>query len=165
MEVRVARRADLEAILEVYNHYVSNGVATFDEHPLALEDRLPWFETFATRGPYRLLVACDSSADRVCGYACSSQYRPHASFSKTVEFTVYVAEAHTGQGVGASLYERLLDELDGEPVHRAVVGIALPNDASVRLHRRFGFTEIGVFDEYATKWGRYVSSVWMQRPL
>lgn len=47
-------------------------------------------------------------------------------------------------------------------VHCIVVGIAVPNDASVALHRRFGFTDIGVFDEYAQKNGERISSLWMQ---
>jgi len=41
-------------------------------------------------------------------------------------------------------------------------GIALPNDASIALHRKLGFTDVGVFEEYARKNGRYVSSLWMQ---
>jgi phosphinothricin acetyltransferase len=57
----------------------------------------------------------------------------------------------------------LVDELANERLHRAVAGFALPNEASVQLHRRFGFTDIGVFDEYARIRGRYVSSLWMQR--
>lgn len=50
-------------------------------------------------------------------------------------------------------------------LHRAVVGIALPNDASVRLHARWGFRAVGVFDEYAHKHGRPISSQWMQRAM
>ncbi|EEX92101.1 phosphinothricin N-acetyltransferase [Vibrio orientalis CIP 102891 = ATCC 33934] len=44
-------------------------------------------------------------------------------------------------------------------------GIALPNDASVALHKRFGFREIGVFNEYAKKNGQYISSVWLEKAL
>ena len=70
-----------------------------------------------------------------------------------------------GQGVGSALYRMLFDDLATEPVHVALAGIALPNDASVALHRKFGFTEVGVFREYAVKNGRYLSSLWMQRLL
>jgi len=52
-----------------------------------------------------------------------------------------------------------------ETVHLAVAGIALPNDASVALHRKFGFSDVGIFDEYAMKHGAYISSLWMQRRL
>jgi hypothetical protein len=51
----------------------------------------------------------------------------------------------------------------GEPVHVALEGIVLPNDASVALHRKLGFTEVGTFREYAVKNGQYLSSVWMER--
>lgn len=67
--------------------------------------------------------------------------------------------------MGTSLYRALFDGIADEPVHTVVAGIAMPNDASVALHRKFGFTEIGTFREYAVKNGRYISSLWMQRLL
>lgn len=66
-------------------------------------------------------------------------------------------------GVGSALYRTLFDSLAGEAVHVAVAGIAMPNNASDALHRKFGFTEVGTFREYAVKNGRYLSSLWMQR--
>jgi phosphinothricin acetyltransferase len=69
------------------------------------------------------------------------------------------------KGIGSALYHVLLDSLRSEDIHVAVAGIALPNDASVALHRKFGFTEVGIFEEYAIKRGAYVSSLWMQRRL
>jgi phosphinothricin acetyltransferase len=162
VEIRSAQVEDLDAIAEIYNHYVLNGFATFDERPTSVEERREWFETFAETGRYRVFVADDGN---VRGYGCSIPYRAHASFTETVELSVYISPEHTGNGLGSLLYERLLGELAGERVHRVLAGIALPNDASVRLHRRFGFTEVGVFDEYAQKWGRYISSVWMQLNL
>jgi phosphinothricin acetyltransferase len=70
-----------------------------------------------------------------------------------------------GRRVGTSLYRELFESIATEGLHRAVVGIALPNDASVRLHKKLGFLEVGVFDEYASKNGEYISSLWMQRSL
>jgi phosphinothricin acetyltransferase len=46
-----------------------------------------------------------------------------------------------------------------------MAGITLPNDASVKIHRRFGFTDVGVFTECGRKFDRYWDVVWMQRPL
>jgi phosphinothricin acetyltransferase len=76
-----------------------------------------------------------------------------------------VAPDASGRGVGSELYERLFADLAGLGLHRAVVGIALPNEASVRLHARFGFRPVGVFDEYACKNGRLISSQWMERAM
>jgi phosphinothricin acetyltransferase len=61
------------------------------------------------------------------------------------------------------LYAALVREVMAEPVHVALAGIALPNDASVALHKKFGFVEVGVFGEYAIKHGEFISSVWLQR--
>lgn len=164
MEVRPATLDDLPAVVELYNHHVVHGVATFDETPTTVEDRVAWFQTYSTSGPHRLLVAdVGNGAPAIAGCAYSSPYRQHPAFVETVEFGIYLAPDHVGQGLGTQLYAQLIDDLASEPVHRAVAAIALPNEASVRLHRRFGFEDVGVFDEYATKWGRRISSLWMQR--
>jgi phosphinothricin acetyltransferase len=46
-----------------------------------------------------------------------------------------------------------------------VAGIALPNDASIALHKKFGFAEVGIFREYAIKNRERISSIWMQKRL
>jgi phosphinothricin acetyltransferase len=48
-------------------------------------------------------------------------------------------------------------------IHRALSGVALPNDASVALHKSFDFREVGVFKEYAKKNGQYISSMWLEK--
>jgi phosphinothricin acetyltransferase len=118
---------------------------------------------FSHSGPHRLYVATD--AGRMLGFAGSRQYRNHPAFRKTIETCICVAPGAVGRGVGSALYKNLFNELAGEDLHCAVVGIALPNEASVRLHRKAAFTEVGTFAEYAIKHGDYVSSVWMQRAL
>ena len=102
--------------------------------------------------------------DQVLGYACSQRYRNLEAFRETVEVSIALDVSSRGQGVGTALYHALFDSLAVEPsVHVALAGIALPNDASVALHRKFGFTEVGTFREYAIKNGQYISSIWMQR--
>lgn len=161
--VRPACRGDVAALAAIYNHYVEHSVATFDTEPVSASDRVAWLESFSAAGPFRLLVA--AQADRVLGCASSSRYRAHPAFAQTVEMSIYLEPGDRGQGVGSLLYAALLGELRSEPVHLAVAGIALPNDASVALHRKFGFADVGVFDEYAVKNGAYISSLWMQRRL
>ena len=162
MRIRLAAADDLAPIVEIRNFYVANTTITFDEAPQTLDERRTWFAAFGASGRYRLVVAAD---DEVCGWACSVRYRDHPAFLKTVEFSICLAPTHRRRGLGTLLYRRLLAELEDEDVHRAVAGIALPNEASVRLHRRMGFNEVGVFDEYAIRGDRYLSSLWMQRPL
>jgi phosphinothricin acetyltransferase len=147
----------------IYNHYVEHSVTTFDVEPTTVENRAAWFETFSNSGPHRLLVACEGK--RVVGYASSSPFRAHPAFSHTVEISVYLRPQVHARGIGSALYRSLLGSLESEDIHVALAGIALPNDASIALHRKFGFTTLGIFDEYALKHGVYISSVWMQRRM
>jgi len=162
-KVRDAHPGDLAQILALRNFYIAHSYATFDEDPIDVEMMTDWMARFRRDGPYRLLVATDGA--RILGYCCSQPYRDLHAFHRTVETSIYTQQASGRQGVGSALYSTLFDALAGQTLHRAVVGIALPNDASVALHAKFGFLKVGVFDEYATKNGQYLSSQWMQRPL
>lgn len=163
MEIAPALASDADALLALRNHYIAHSFATFDEAPLSLAAVKDWMAGFSSAGPHRLLVARDGA--HLLGFCSSQPYRAHPAFARTVETSIYVAPKAAGLGVGSALYGRLFADLEQQPLHRAVVGIALPNDASVRLHARFGFRPVGVFDEYAHKNGRPISSQWMQRAL
>jgi phosphinothricin acetyltransferase len=161
MSVRAARASDLQALRELRNHYIEHSNATFDERLLSDEDMQRWMQAFAPQGPHRLLVA--EEAGGLLGFASSQPYRAHLAFGHTVETSIYCAPDATRQEVRSTLYGALFAALRGQRLHRAVAGIALPNEASIRLHEKFGFTTVGVFDQYAIKQGQYISSVWMQR--
>jgi phosphinothricin acetyltransferase len=162
--VRPAVAADLPALTDIYNHYVVNTEITFDLVPFAPEGRRMWFDAHAETGSYRLLVAADADGTLV-GYATSSRWRPKAAYDATVETSVYCRDRAVGRGIGTLLYRALFDALAAEDVHRAVAGIALPNPASVALHRKFGFREVGVFTEVGRKFGRYWDVGWFERPF
>jgi phosphinothricin acetyltransferase len=147
----------------ILNYAIANSDATFSSEPVTVAERRVWFERFATSGPYRLLVA--RRGDQILGYAASQPYRENPGFRETVEVSIALHVSSRGQGVGTALYRSLFECLGGEPVHVALAGIVLPNDASVALHRKFGFTDVGTFHEYGIKNGRYLSSLWMERLL
>lgn len=158
LEVRDAVRADLPRLTEVYDHYVVHTLVTFDTEPA---DRSEWFSHYGTP-PHWLLVAEVDGV--VLGYATSSPHRPKPGYRSSVEVSVYLDPSATGRGLGRALYDELLARLDAAGVHRALAGIALPNDASVALHRASGFREVGVFTEVGTKHGAYVDVAWFERP-
>jgi phosphinothricin acetyltransferase len=162
VKITAAAEDDLPAIVGILNYSAATSIAHFETRPVSVAERRDWFSQFSATGPYRLLVA--RRGDQVLGYACSQRYRDHEAFRETVEVSIALDVSSRGQGVGTALYRALFDSLAVEPsAHVALAGIALPNDASVALHRKFGFTEVGTFGEYAIKNGQYISSVWMQR--
>lgn len=182
VQVRPGREEDLRALTELYNHYVRETPVTFDLEPLSPEQRRPWLLSHPEDGPHRLLVALESPetpgsaktpdtpdtpapAGRLLGYATSSPFRPKAAYATSVETSVYCAPGAAGRGVGTLLYSALFQALRNEDVHRAYAGIAQPNEASARLHARFGFAPVGVFREVGRKFGRYWDVAWYEKEL
>jgi phosphinothricin acetyltransferase len=161
IDIRPGAEEDLPRIVEILNYTIENSHATFATQPTNVVERRAWFEQFASTGPHRLLVA--QHGNKVLGYACSQPYRDHEAFRETAEVSIALDVSCRGQGVGTALYRALFDILVDEPVHVILAGIALANDASIALHRKFGFTEVGTFRDYALKNGQYISSMWMQR--
>jgi len=161
--VRYACDEDLARLVEIYNHYVRTTAITFDLEPVTLEERQEWLTQFSPGGPHRLFVA---EQDRiVLGYAGSHQFRAKRAYDTTVETTVYCAPDATGRGIGRLLYAALFDALRGQDLRLAVAGITLPNEASIALHQRFGFTLAGVTHDVGRKFARYWDVAWYEKPL
>ena len=161
--LRRGGESDLAALTAIYNHYVRETAITFDLEPYTDEKRRPWLREFSDAGRYQLFVA--ERAGAVVGYACTRRFRDKAAYDTTLETSVYLAPEACGQGLGRALYERLFAALDAVDAHRLIAGITLPNEASVALHERFGFTPVGVMREVGRKLGRYWDVLWMDRDL
>lgn len=163
IQTRIAIPEDLPRLTEIYNYFVTNTPVTFDLEPWTVERRVSWFEQFAARGRYRLLVATDG--DLVVGYAGTTRFRVKAAYDATVEATIYCAPGLEGKGLGTRLYADLFAALTGEDVHRVVACYVPPNPATAALHARFGFRPVGTFSECGYKFGRHWDTCWLERPL
>jgi len=161
--IRPATERDLEAINDIYNHYVAESHVTFDDEPISTDARREWFSHYGRTGRHRVLVATDG--DEVVGYASSSRYRPKPGYVTSVETSIYLAPDAVGKGAGAKLYAELFKSLEGEDIHRAYAGIALPNPASIALHESFGFKRVAIYTEQGRKFGRYWDVAWYEKPV
>ncbi len=161
--IRLAEERDLARLTEIYNHYVRETPVTFDLEPYTVEQRRPWFDKFSQRGPHRLVVAEQDGL--VLGYAGTTGFRDRRAYDTTVETTIYCAPDATGRGLGTLLYAALFDALRGEDIRSAIAGTTLPNDASIAIHERFGFTLVGVMHEVGRKFDRYWDVAWYEKAL
>ncbi len=173
VQVRPGVESDLEALTDIYNHYVRETPITFDTAVFTPEERRPWLLSHPEDGPYRLMVAVEAdstgnsqgSSGRILGYATSSPFRPKPAYTTSVEVTVYLAPDAGRRGIGTLLYKALFEALADEDLHRAYAGIAQPNEASTRLHERFGFRHVGTYREVGRKFGRYWDVAWYEKEL
>jgi phosphinothricin acetyltransferase len=161
VSIRPARSDDLERINEIYNHTVIDSHVSFDLEPWYLERRRRWWGNYDTTGPYRVFVA--ETDDRVVGIAYSSPYRSKEAYRSSVETTVVVDPTHLGRGIGRALLSTVLDAVAGEGIHRAYAIVALPNDASVRLHEALGYRDAGTQHDVGYKFGRYWSTMILEK--
>ena len=162
--IRPATIDDLASITGIHNHYVVNTAITFDVAPFAPEERRAWLDAHAATGRHRMLVAADADGS-LLGYATTSRWRPKAAYDTTVESSVYCRHDVVGRGIGSALYSGLFASIAGEDVHRIVAGISQPNPASVALHLRFGFRQVGVFSSVGRKFGEYRDVAWFERAV
>jgi len=162
--VRDAAPEDLPALTGIYNHYILHTPITFDVTPFTVEQRRAWFDEHAATGRHRLMVATDDDGS-IAGYATTSRWRPKAAYDTTVESSVYCRHDARGKGIGRLLYESLFAAIAHENVHMIVAGTTIPNDASVALHERMGFTQVGVFTGVGHKFDRFWDVAWFQRPF
>jgi phosphinothricin acetyltransferase len=165
IQVRPGVEGDLAALTDLYNHYVRETPITFDTAVFTPEERRPWLLSHPEDGPHRLMVAMETDTQEILGYATSSPFRPKPAYGTSVETSVYLAPRARGRGVGTLLYKALFEALADEDVHRAYAGIVPPNEASARLHERFGFRYVGTYREVGRKFGRYWDVAWYEKDL
>lgn len=157
MIIRQAIESDLPALLAIYNYEVVNSVATFDLEPKTLEQRRVWFEEHNV-GNHPLIVAQEDG--KVIGYASLSAYRVKEAYAATVELSIYVDNVHRGKGIATGLMDAILDMArKDESIHLVVSVITGENEASVKLHEKYGFTYCGTVHQVGFKHGRYLDIV------
>ncbi len=158
MAVRPAIWDDLATIVDIYNHAITETVATFDTVPVTLAEREAWFEGFDIDNPLRV-----SEIDGIVGgFAYYLPYRAKPAYDLTRETTVYVSPRCRGRGVASELYAALIEHARRHGVHTLIAVIAGDNPASVALHRKFGFAQIGHLREVGHKFGAWVDTRYFQ---
>ena len=160
--IRIATASDADRIAEIYNHYIANTVVTFEEEPVAGDEmRRRMDDVFAAALPW--LIA--ESGGRVVGYAYATKWKARSAYRFSVETTVYLADGLGKRGLGSRLYDELFRILKEKGIHAAIGGIALPNDASVALHEKFGMRKVAHFEEVGFKFGKWVDVGYWERIL
>jgi len=155
---RLATPADAAAIAAIYNEGIAERIATFETQPRAAADILGWF---GRRHP----VVVTARAGRVLAFASTSPYRPRACYDGVAEFSVYVARAARGQGLGSRTMTALMDRAARAGFHKLVSRVFVENGPSRALLVSLGFREVGVYRRHATLDGVWRDVVIVERLL
>jgi len=161
--IRQAQTNDLKAINEIYNYFILNSAITFDIEPWSLEKRQAWFDERCLDVRQNHFVAVLN--DTVIGFAYNAPFNPKRAYDSSTELTVYKAIDCTEKGVGSTLYQHLIDSLIPHNYHRAYALITTPNDASMNLHYKLGFTDAGMMQEVGEKHGKFHDVALLEKKL
>jgi L-amino acid N-acyltransferase YncA len=163
VQVRPALPADLDAVQAIYAHHVLKGLASFEEVPPSRQEIGQRYQDVTGRGlPW--LVA--QYGDGVAGYGYCALYRARSAYRYSLEDSIYVHPEMHGRGVGGAILAELIRRCEGLGYRQliAVIGDSA-HAASINLHAAAGFLRVGTLRSVGFKFGRWVDSVIMQRPL
>jgi len=162
MVIRPATEADAASVAGIYNHYVKETVITFEEAEVSASEIARRIQEVGSASLPWLVAERDG---RIVGYSYATKWHARSAYRFSAEITVYVDAGHKRVGVASRLYDRLFPMLRTHRVHAVLAGIALPNEASVALHEKFGLLKVAHLKEVGFKFNRWVDVGYWQRTL
>lgn len=159
--IRGVETKDCCRVAAIYNYYVEHTTVTFEADPVPaqeMERRIG-----KTTGLYDWLVYEEDGT--VTGYAYYGPFRERAAYAATVESTIYLDRESQGRGLGTQLYSELIERAKARGFREVLGVIALPNEGSIRLHERLGFSKVGHLERVGSKLDAWIDVGIWQRHL
>jgi phosphinothricin acetyltransferase len=153
--IETLRESDWRAVREIYREGIATGDATFETEPGE------WPEWDAAHLRHSRLVARGGGS--VGGWAALSPVSRRAVYAGVAEVSVYVAAAYRGQGLGRGLLAALVAESEVQGIWTLQAGIFPENRASLHIHKRLGFREVGRRERIGQRDGQWRDTVLMER--
>ncbi len=153
---------DAAAICEIYNYYIEHTVISFEYEPVSIEEMTRRISSTIESYPWIVY----EEQGKVIAYAYANKFAVREAYNNTLEVTVYAANDSGAKGVGTKLYKHLFDLIDeNTSAHSLLSVIALPNEASVRLHEKLGFEKASHFKEVGFKFDQWIDVGYWQKML
>jgi len=159
--IRNAEEKDHARICEIYNHYILTSIATAEELTITPEEMGERIKKVQKKFPWTIF----EEDGNVIGYAYATDWRPRYGYRFTAETSVYLDPNTRSKGVGSRLYIDLFERLRRQSIRQIIGVIALPNDASVALHEKFGFKRVGYFEQVNYKFDHWIDVGYWQLTL
>jgi L-amino acid N-acyltransferase YncA len=159
--IRLAQSSDAAGILAIYAPYCDSTCVSFEVVSPTIGEMRERISNITAGYPW-LVGEIDG---QIAGYVYASRHREPAAYRWAVDVAAYVAPAQHRRGLGQILYDTLFSILREQGFYTAIAGITLPNPASVGLHERMGFSEVGVFHRIGYKCDRWLNVGWWELDL
>ncbi|MBA3483993.1 MAG: N-acetyltransferase [Pirellulales bacterium] len=172
--IRLATAADLPAINAIYNHYVPISTTTYDYEPMPLEERQRWFARHDAIHPVTvayhdveeltssLALSPQPPAPTIVGWGSLHTFRNKPGYRLTVENSVYVHPDNQREGIGSAILLDQIARARALGLRAIVAGIDAEQTASLALHYKRGFREVGRFGQIGYKFDRWLDVIFME---
>jgi phosphinothricin acetyltransferase len=150
--IRKARKEDAVAIAAIYNYYVVHTAITFETELVSEEEMRERIVRISAEYPYFVY----EKDGFIVGYSYATLWKKRKAYCRTVESTVYVSPDHMRKGIGTALMNRLAKTLREMQIHAIIACITIPNDESIALHEKLGFTKASHFRQVGWKFERWL---------
>ena len=159
--IRLIKLSDAKQVLTIYKPYIENTAISF-------ETEIPNLKTFTKRiettsNFYPWLVYEENK--KILGYAYATSHRQRDAYKWSVDVAIYIKEEAHGKGIGKRLYSKLFDLLMKQGFYNAYAGIALPNEKSIGIHEKIGFSKIAEYHNVGFKLGKWWNVGWWEMEL
>ncbi len=159
--IRLATYEDAQSVSNIYAPYVLDSATSFETVAPRAEEMWGRMKNVLEEAPW-LVYELDG---QVVGYAYAGKHRERSAYQWTREVSVYLDREYHGQGIGTKLYKELFSLLEKQGFTNMLAGITLPNDASVALHAKMGFTEVGTYQRVGFKNNQFWDVIWLEKSL
>ncbi len=105
--IRPVSRDDAKEISDIYNYYILNSIATFEEKPTAVDEMRESIERLTSKFPW---IAYKKSG-KILGYAYASEWNSRHAYRHSGESTVYLKHGQSKKGIGTKLYQEIIKQL------------------------------------------------------
>lgn len=150
--IRQATVKDAEAIAAIYNYYIVNTIATFEESEITANEINTRIMKVGDAGLPWLVLEEDC---QIVGYAYAATWNTRSAYRHTAEVTIYLLPQMASKGLGYRLYQELFSQLRKKDIHTVIGVIALPNLVSVAIHEKFAMKKVGHFEQLGYKFGKW----------
>jgi len=158
MQILKANSNHFEQIIEIYNWAIINTTSTLDTEPKTLSNYKPFLDSLIQ---HPFLVIMDQG--KLIGWACLKPYSDRLAYQETTELSIYLDPKFHNKGYAHILLTELFRQATQYKIHTVISRVTVESAASIHLHKKFGFFEVGTLKEVGHKFGKLLDVLIMQK--
>jgi len=153
--IRAMKDSDGESVLEIYRMGLETRNATF-------ETKVPkWQEWDSKHLTHSRFVSEENGI--VIGWAALTPFSTREVYRGVAEVSIYIASSFRGRKIGSELMEKTITSSEQNGIWTLVSSVFPENEATLRLHSKFGFRIIGKRERIAQIDGKWRDTILLER--